>query len=72
VQYVAHKLGYFRGVVDDEPLGESTYRRHRQAILDYLGWQSFNSRAEAEMIAHIHPRGVCQGSICCAVPRFEP
>ena len=46
VQYVARKLGFFRGVVDEEPLDESTYRRHRNTILDYLGWKSFDTRAE--------------------------
>lgn len=36
VHFAARRLGYC-GVVDEEPLDESTYRRHRRAILDYLG-----------------------------------
>lgn len=55
VQFAVRRLGYFRGVVDEEPLDESTYRRHRRTILDYVGWQPFAVNAERELVEHIQP-----------------
>ncbi len=56
VQYVARKLGHFRGIIDEEPLDESTYRRNRKIILDDLGWQSFNDQSKSKMLERIQPR----------------
>ena len=55
VQYVARKLGYSRGIIDEEPLDETTYRRNRKIILDYLGWQPFNDQFKSKMLERIQP-----------------
>jgi len=53
VHYVARVLGYLPGVVEIEELTTTSYQRHRSAILEHLGFRSFDDRAEAELAEHI-------------------
>ena len=53
---MARKRGYFRGIIDEAPLDESTYRRNRKIILDDLGWPSLNDPFKSKMLERIQPR----------------
>ena len=52
--YAAKQLGFLPGVFDLGDYEESTARRHRKIILDYLGFQPFDAHARLELNREIH------------------
>ena len=53
--YVARHLGFFPGVFELSTYEDTTARRHRKLILDYLGFQAFDERAKQELLHDIRP-----------------
>lgn len=51
--YVAKQLGFLPGVFDLSAYDEATARRHRQVILDYLGFRPFDAHATQDLIVEI-------------------
>jgi len=51
--YVAQQLGFLPGVFDLSAYDEATARRHRQVILDYLGFRPFDAHAKQDLIVEI-------------------
>ncbi len=52
--YVAKQLGFLPGVFDLDTYDEATARRHRNIILDDLGFQPFDSFAKGHLRKEIH------------------
>ena len=55
VHYVTSQLGVLPGMVNLDRYDEATARRHRQLILNYLGYQAFDAHAERALRQEIHP-----------------
>jgi len=51
--YVAKQLSFLPGVFDLSAYDEATARRHRQVILDYLGFRPFDAHAKQDLIVEI-------------------
>jgi len=58
--YVASRLGFLPGVIDRTAYAETTARRHRQIILDYLGFQAFDEPARQDLVQEIRTMGRSQ------------
>ncbi len=52
--YVAKQLGFLPGVFDLDTYDEATARRHRNIILDDLGFRQFDSFAKGHLRKEIH------------------
>lgn len=53
--YVARLLGILPGMVLLDTYDEGTARRHRKLVLDYLGYQAFDTHAAQALRHEIHP-----------------
>jgi len=53
-EYVTQQLGMLPGVFDLRSYKETTARAHRKLILDYLGFQPFNTSARQHLVYEIH------------------
>ena len=53
--YVARQLGGLPGMFDLRAYEDTTARRHRQIILDHLGFQAFEEPAKHRLLTEIHP-----------------
>ena len=53
--YVARQLGVLPGMFDLRAYEDTTARRHRQIILDHLGFQAFEEPAKHLLLTEIHP-----------------
>ncbi len=53
--YVARQLGVLPGMFDLRAYEDPTARRHRQIILDHLGFQAFEEPAKQHLLNEIHP-----------------
>lgn len=51
--YVAKQLGFLPGVFDLSDYDETTARRHRKVILDYLGFRPFDTHAQRDLLVEI-------------------
>jgi Domain of unknown function (DUF4158) len=51
--YVAQQLGFLPGVFDLSDYDETTARRHRQVILDYLGFRPVETHAQRDLLVEI-------------------
>ena len=52
--YVARQLGVLPGMFDLRAYEDTTARRHRQIILDHLGFQAFEEPAKHHLLTEIH------------------
>jgi len=52
--YVARQLGGLPGMVDLRAYEDTTARRHRQIMLDHLGFQAFEDPAKHHLLTEIH------------------
>jgi Domain of unknown function (DUF4158) len=50
IDYVTGQLGYLPGLITLETYDKSVQSRHRQLILDYLGFRAFDDHAQDEII----------------------
>jgi hypothetical protein len=53
-EYVTQQLGMLPGMFDLRSYKETTARSHRNLILDYLGFQPFNTSARQYLVHEIH------------------
>lgn len=53
-EYVTQQLGILPGVFDLKSYKETTARSHRKLILDYLGFQPFNTQARQHLADEVH------------------
>ncbi len=53
--YVARQLGVLPGMFDFRAYEDTTARRHRQIILDHLGFQAFEESAKHHLLTELHP-----------------
>jgi len=55
VAYIAHRLDVPLNIVDVSSYDEATSRRHRQIILEHLGYRAFDEHAKRRVTEHLRP-----------------